>query len=219
MKQAELVVLATSTKEEDAVLEEKTLGGKVEFWKGDPDDVIERYIGACDKYGIDIVIRVTGDCPVISSDIMSYLLDHHLSVGADYTASKKSAVGTACEIYNVEVLRRILKYVGKAQHSEYMTWYLQNNQDLFKVEIIDLPENLVRDYRLTLDYPEDLKLFNELFKALRLQSLEPTIENIFNILDNNPSISQLNSHLTLMYKTDQTLIHKLNKETKINLLS
>ncbi|MBT9485442.1 N-acetylneuraminate synthase family protein [Sediminibacterium sp.] len=219
MKQAEVVVLATSTVEEDAVLEEKTLGGKVEFWKGDPDDVIQRYIGACDKYGIDIVIRVTGDCPVISSDIMSYLLDHHLRVGADYTAARKSAVGTACEIYNVEVLRRILKFVGKAQHSEYMTWYLQNNQDLFKVEIIDLPANLVRDYRLTLDYPEDLQLFNELFKALRLQSLEPTIENIFNILDNNLSISQLNSHLTLMYKTDQALIDKLNKETKINLLS
>ena len=109
--------------------------------------------------------------------------------------------------------------MGKAQHSEYMTWYLQNNQDLFKVEIIDLPENLDRDYRLTLDYPEDLQLFNELFKALRLQSLEPTIENIFKILDNNPSISQLNSHLTLMYKTDQALIDKLNKETKINLLS
>lgn len=215
MKEASSVVLATSTTEEDAILEGKTLGGKVEFWKGDADDVIQRYLGACEQYGIDIVVRVTGDCPVISTDIMSYLLTHHFRTGADYTAARKSAVGTACEIYNVEVLKRIIKYVGKAQHSEYMTWYMQNNHEIFKVELVDLPESMVRDYRLTLDYPEDLQLFNELFKELRLRSLEPTIDHIFSILDANPAISQLNSHLTLLYKTDQALIDKLNKETKI----
>lgn len=217
MKEASVVVLATSTEEEDAVLEEKTLGGKVKFWKGDPDDVIQRYLGACEKFDIDIVVRVTGDCPVISKDIMSYLLSHHRTTGADYTAAKNSAVGTACEIYNVEVLKRVISYVGKAQYSEYMTWYMQNNPEIFKVEIIDLPENMIRNYRLTLDYPEDLKLFDELYKELRLRSQEATIGNVFSVLDTNPGISQLNSHLTLLYKTDQALIDKLNKETKISI--
>ena len=37
---AGVVVLATSTLEDDAVLKDYTLGGKVKFWRGAPDDVI-----------------------------------------------------------------------------------------------------------------------------------------------------------------------------------
>jgi N,N'-diacetyllegionaminate synthase len=213
--QASVVVLATSNEPEDRILQNSVIGGKVEFWEGDPDDVIQRYLGVCEKYNIDVIVRVTGDCPVISSDIASELLKHHFTSGADYTAAKFSAVGTACEIYNVEVLKRVLKYVGNARHSEYMTWYMQNNQDIFKVEIVELSTDLVRDYRLTLDYPEDLELFNELFKELRLRGLTPNIKNIFDVLDSKPEIVAINSHLTLMYKTDQVLIDKLNKETRI----
>ena len=216
MPRASKVVLATSTIDEDAVLADYTLDGQVKFWQGDPDDVIKRYLGACEKYNIDTIIRVTADCPVISTEISEVLLDHHFSTGADYTAAKECAVGTGCEIYNVEALQRVINYLGSASYSEYMTWYMQNNTDIFKVELVDLPGEMVRDYRLTLDYPEDLDLFKGLFSELSRKNQEATLENIFNILDNNSDLVNINSHLTLKYKTDQDLISHLNKATKIN---
>lgn len=215
MPRASQFVLATSTVEEDAVLENYTLDGKVKFWQGDPDDVIKRYLAACEKYKIDTVIRVTADCPVISTEIAEVLLDHHFSTGADYTTAKECAVGTGCEIYNVEALQRVINYMGSAEYSEYMTWYMQNNRDIFKVEIVDLPDEMVRNYRLTLDYPEDLSLFNGLFSELSSKNEEATLKNIFNILDNNSDLANVNSHLTLKYKSDQDLVERLNKVTKI----
>jgi N,N'-diacetyllegionaminate synthase len=215
MPVARKVVLATSTTKEDAVLADYTLDGKVKFWKGDPDDVIKRYLAACEEYNIDTIIRVTADCPVISTEISKVLLDHHFSTGADYTAAKECAVGTGCEIYSVEVLQRVIDYLGAAEHSEYMTWYMQNNSDIFKVEIVELPESMVRDYRLTLDYPEDLLLFNKLFAELSKHNQEASLDNVFNILDSNPELGNINSHLTLQYKTDESLIKHLNKVTKI----
>ena len=154
---------------------------------------------------------------MVSTEIASYLLEHHFATGADFTSAKNFAVGSACEIYNVEALQRVINYVGKANYSEYMTWYMQNNSDIFKVENVDLPEQLVRDYRLTLDYPEDLELFDQLFHKLEELDKEPTLLNIFDVLDSNPQIAKLNSELTLVYKTDTQLIEKLNKETRINL--
>jgi N,N'-diacetyllegionaminate synthase len=215
---AEVVVLATSSLEEDCILENYTLGGQVKLWRGDPDDVIQRYLGACDAYGIDVIVRVTADCPVISPEIAAVLLDHHFHTGADYTAAKHCAVGTACEIYNTEALRRIINYLGKAEYSEYMTWYLQNNKHIFKVEIIDLPPEMVRDYRLTLDYLEDLELFERLYAELAVRNLPLDLKNTFEILDQCSDIAALNSHLTLGYKVDDILIDKLNRTTKINLL-
>lgn len=209
------VILATSIVSEDNILKNYTLGGKVKFWKGDPDDVISRYLTACEKYSIDVVIRLTGDCPVVSPEISELLLKSHFEQGADYTAANKYAVGSSCEIYNVEALKRVIFYLGKANYSEYMTWYLINNPEIFKNNIVDLPDTLVRNYRLTLDYEEDLKMFNLLFQKLKQYNYEPNLLNIFKVLDNHPEIVNVNSHLTLRYKTDKNLIKKLNKVTRI----
>ena len=76
----------------------------------------------------------------------------------------------------------------------------------------------MRKYRLTLDHSEDLELFERLYEELEHDSKSPSLDNIFNILDENPDIGNINSHLTLKYKTDQMLIDLLNIETKIKLL-
>ena len=210
----EKVILATSTLSEDSELKKYLVeDNRMFFYQGDPDDVIKRYIGACEKYSIDVVIRVTADCPFISKNIASILLREHFNSGADYTAAKEFSVGTSCEIINVSALRRVINYLGKAEISEYMTWYFQNNPEIFKVNIVNLPDHLIRDFRLTLDYQEDLDMFEELLAELG--DNEPSTENIFKTLDLNSRISDINSHISLKYKTDKELIHTLNKRTKI----
>jgi N,N'-diacetyllegionaminate synthase len=212
------VILATSTLEEDAVLGEYTLKGRAKFWQGDPEDVISRYLGACDKYGVDVIVRVTGDCPVISPEIAGFLLKSHFAAGADFTESRRFAVGSNSQVYNVEALKRVIQLVGRAEYSEHMTLYMTNNPDIFKVNYVDLPQELVRDYRLTLDYQEDLDMFNELFKKLAEQGLDSSLLNVIKVLDENPSIPLMNAHKTLVYKTDQNLIKLLNEKTKINIV-
>ena len=214
---AGVVVLATSTLEDDAILKDYTLGGKVKFWRGAPDDVIKRYLGACEEYGIDVVIRVTADCPVVSPGIAEYLLQSHFEARADYTGPNKYAVGSNPEIYNVSALRRVIELLGQADYSEYMTWYMRNNPHVFKVNIVDLPSDYIRDYRLTLDYPEDLEMFERLYASLEAKGMVPDIKNVFKILDANPDIAALNEHLTVKYRADQPLIDKLNRVTRIEI--
>ncbi len=210
------VILATSTLDEDAELEHYLIDDeRLFFYKGEPDDVIKRYIGACEKHQIDVVVRVTADCPFVSEEIATVLLEDHFKSGADYTAPKKYSVGTSCEIINVSALKKVIKYLGNADLSEYMTWYFQNNPNVFKVNIVNLPSKLIRDYRLTLDYQEDLDMFEKLLTALDGKPIN--IENIFEVLDLNPDISTINSHILLKYKTDKKLIDFLNKVTKIQL--
>ena len=67
-----------------------------------------------------------------------------------------------------------------------------------------------------MDYQEDLDMFNKVDKHFKDNNLEGNITELFNFLDENPDVSKLNNHITLKYKTDQELIKKLNKVTKIN---
>ncbi len=195
---------------------EYTLKGKAKFWQGDPEDVISRYLGACEEYGIDVIIRVTGDCPVISPEIAEYLLKSHFATGADFTDPMEFAVGSNSQIYNVEALKRVIELVGKADYSEHMTLYMTNNPEIFKVNKVELPKELIRNYRLTLDYREDLEMFESLYRKLEEEELDSTLLNVFKILDANPHIPKINAHKTLVYKTDKELIKLLNEKTTIN---
>lgn len=211
------VVLATSDMAEDQVLREYTRDNHALYWAGDPDDVIARYIGACDAYGIDIVVRVTADCPLISREIITHLLDQHFRTGADYTAARNCAVGTSGEIIEVSALRRVNALIGRAEYSEYMTWYFQNNPHIFKLTLVDLPHQLLRNYRLTLDYLEDQEVLNEICTRLDVGRVPIPIADVFDILDRDPDLAGRNGHIGLKYRTDQDLIDMLNKKTRIEI--
>lgn len=215
IKSANEIILATSTIAEDQVLKKYALKQKIHFFAGDPEDVMLRYLGVAKKYKLDITIRVTGDCPIVSYEMAEFLLKKHFELGNDYTGPKEYCTGQNSEIYNVNTLKRVMEYLGDARHSEYMTWYMITNKDIFQVDMHDLPKEWVRTYRLTLDVQEDLDMFNALFE--KLGKKEVSIKNVFDVIDKNPWIHELNDAMVLKYVSDKKLIAMLNKETKINL--
>jgi len=214
-KNIDYTILATSNLPEDAELKNYTYSDKVLCFTGDPDDVIKRYLNAIESLGVDIIVRITADCPFVSSEICNILLKEHFIHAADYSSSAKFAVGSSVEIYNVKALKVVKEYFTSAQYSEYMTWYLQNNPEFFKLNYVELPEPFVRNYRLTLDYAEDLEMFNHIQNYFDENGIEFSITALFDYLDAHPEIANINSHLVLTYKTDQKLIDTLNRETKM----
>lgn len=215
IKNTDHVILATSNLEQDKELSKHTYDKSVIFHKGDPEDVIRRYLGVIDNMGIDVILRVTADMPYVDDEIAQILLKSHFLSGADYTASRTNAPGTGIEVINAQALRKVKTHFTSAKYSEYMTWYFQNNPEHFKLNIIDLPDDLVRSYRLTLDYQEDLDMFNNIEAYFKNKKGAPTARKIFNYLDKHPEIASINSHLTLRYKTDPALIALLNDATRI----
>ena len=209
------VILATSTEEQDLILKQHTFNSTVGFYQGHPEDVMQRYIDVCEAYDLDVVVRITADMPFVDDEICSFLMEEHFKSGAEYTVGTDAAVGVNLEIFNVSCLKRIKAYFPNAEYSEYMTWYFQNNPDHVRIHKVDLPELFVRPYRLTLDYEEDLTLFNEIHEDLA--GTEYTLRDVITYLDHHPEIAAINSHLTLKYKTDQALIDLLNIHTRIKL--
>jgi spore coat polysaccharide biosynthesis protein SpsF (cytidylyltransferase family)/sialic acid synthase SpsE len=161
------MVLATSDNNQDSELRHYTYNKSTVFHQGSADNVVSRYIGIIDKLKIDVFIRITGDMPYVSSDIADYLLKKHFECGAEYTVASEFSVGTSVEIINSSALRRVHQYFPNANYSEYMTWYFQNNPEYFKLNFVDLPKKWIKDYRLTLDYQEDLDMFNHIEKYFK----------------------------------------------------
>lgn len=215
LKNVNHTVLATSTVEEDAELENYTYSGNVLFHKGHPLDVIQRYIDVIDKYKMDVVIRITADMPYISNEIVEIMLKSHFETGADFTRAINATIGTGVEIINAEALKRVKAFFPAADYSEYMTYYFTNNPEFFRINDVKLPDDLVRDYRLTLDYNEDLILFNKIQEHLDKNNLNSTIKNVYSFLDANPDLTKINVRLEVKDLTDKSLMETLKKATTI----
>ncbi len=214
IKLSKKVILATSYLKTDDILEKKINDKQIKIFRGHPEDVISRYINAAEKYHLDIIIRGTADCPYISEEIIDFLINSHFKKGADFTYANNSAPGTSAEIYNLSTLKFIKMKKRNTSLSEYMTWYVMNNKKYFKVNNVTLPKSLSRNYRLTLDYQEDLKMFNLLYEKLNKKKLKVNLSNIFHIMDKDRKLRDININCKLIFKTNRKLIKYLDKNTK-----
>ncbi len=214
IKLSKKVILATSYLKTDDILKKEINNKHVKIFRGHPEDVISRYINAAEKYHLDIIVRGTADCPYISKEIIDFLINSHFEKGADFTYANNSAPGTSAEIYNLSTLKFIKKKKRNTSLSEYMTWYVMNNKKYFKINNVTLPKNLSRNYRLTLDYQEDLRMFNLLYEKLNKKKLKVNLSNIFHIMDKDRKLRNINKNCKLIFKTNRKLIRFLNKNTK-----
>lgn len=211
------VVLATSTHPDDSELKDYTYSSAVDFFQGSEDDVIDRFIKISEKYAFDVIIRVTGDSPFRSNQALQLLLNSHFENGADYTAAKNAALGTNTEIINVGALKRVVRLFGNAPYSEYMSYYFKNNPSYFKLNLINLPEEFVNDFRLTLDYNEDLLLFQAIEDNLKLSDNDFDTFKLFEFLKNNPQIANLNKNCEVAYTPDSELMKKIIDYTTLKI--
>ncbi|MFZ9452312.1 MAG: cytidylyltransferase domain-containing protein, partial [Bacteroidia bacterium] len=162
-----------------------------------------------------IIIRITGDNAFVCKELADFLLQSHISKGADYTTGLGAPIGANMEIMNVTALRRIKDYFKSANYSEYMTWYFTNNPEYFNLNFVELHNEWIGDYRLTLDYEEDLEMYNRIMKYYEETHSEFSLASIVAYLKANPEIAKMNAHIELKFKTDQALIDTLNKATRM----
>ena len=216
-KHIDHVVLATSTHSEDGVLEEHALAVDSGFFRGSEEDVIERFLSVASQYEADILLRITGDCPVISYEIADMLIESHLETQADVTyCDTPFPVGINSEVYKLSSLQRLRSLVPNTNFSEYMLSYFTNNPEYFQLNPVTLPE-LYRhpEWRLTLDVQEDLDMFNFMFSEMDLGMEPVSFVQIVDFFSRNPHVAEINSGISLAYVDDDDLVLKIKQETTV----
>jgi N,N'-diacetyllegionaminate synthase len=214
-KKIDGVVLATSYLEDDAPLTEFIMEGKVKVVRGHPENVAKRMLMAAEETDASIVLRVTGDNPAVSPEIIDYLIERHLRNDADLTLPNSNhAIGTGADVYNVNALKRLSSWDQTLTYSEYLSFYFKNNPGLFNVEEVELPKIYqYPEWRLTLDEKKDYEMLEELYRQLKIKGEPLYFEKIRNFLMNNPEIAKINSEVQIKWKDNGVLLQEINKGT------
>lgn len=200
LKQAETpdrTVLCTTTEAQDDPLAELARACGVAVHRGPVDDVLGRMLGAIEGQAVDVVLRITGDDILVDPDYLDRAVRHHLTTNAEYSDLKALPSGTEIEVFDTALLCTIRDIVRDAGGTEYLTTYIVDNRDQFRTTSVPVDPGHARDWRLTLDTPEDLSVLSKFLEAMaaRGKALDYRLDDIVAYFEAHPEVLSENARV------------------------
>ncbi len=143
----------------------------VACFSGDEDDVLGRTLEAARAVGAEVVVQVTGDCPMVDPAIVSRAVRTFAEGGSDYVSSVLGGetwpVGCDVEVFATRTLAAVDALDLEPSHREHVSLYIYEHPAHYALRGIQATgEERRPDLRMTLDTADDLRLLAALYDAL-----------------------------------------------------
>lgn len=206
------VVVATSEKTADDIVARYAQRAGASVFRGSESDVLGRMFNAAEQAEADIVVRITGDCPLIDPETITTTVKHLQSEQAAYcsnTIERTFPRGLDVEAFTFESFRHVHDEATEPHHREHVTPYYRDNPERFTLASVS-SENVFdkdslqhrEDLRLTLDEADDYELLREIHDRVEFDELLPVRDAIATVDQHN--LSQLNAAIEQKKVTDES---------------
>lgn len=201
-KSVDEIIIATTPDEKNSLIIDLAKKQDISDFIGSETNVLERFYEAAKHFNLDIIVRITSDCPFTDPKIIDDMIHFYLSSNYDYIRNVDGKtnfpIGVDVEIFSFKILEKIYQLAESEEEKEHVTKYILNHPEQYSiVSYNDRSIKLIYNLRLTVDYEEDLLVCRKVFKKLREnnKSIDFSIYDIINIVENNPEIMDLNKHI------------------------
>jgi spore coat polysaccharide biosynthesis protein SpsF len=191
------VIVATTTRPADDIILEECRRLSVRVYRGDENDVLDRYYRAAEWANAETVVRITSDCPLIDSEISNEIVRRFLDQQPDYASNGLERTyprGLDTEVITQPTLTRAWKEACQPYQRVHVTPYIYENPSCFRILSVTADTDY-SSHRWTLDTPEDLAFVRAIYErmgnddsfhwhdVLALLNREPTLMDLnYNVM-------------------------------------
>lgn len=193
------VVVVTSVKPGDDAIDRLCRGNGITCFRGSEDDVLDRYYQAAKAWAADLVVRITGDCPLIDPEVIDLVVKVFQEGGYDYVANILRYTfpdGMDTEVFSFAALEQAWGEAVKLSEREHVTPYLRLSGK-FKIRNVENQENLAtQGYRWTVDEPADLEFMRRVYEYFAPRN-DFRMNDILDLLKRRPELRKINEEIIL----------------------
>lgn len=164
----ETIVLATTTNPTDDVLEQFGNEHGIAVFRGSEEDVLARVIGAGDSVSADVIVEITGDCPIIDPNLVEQTIRIFFNNRCDYAANahvRSYPVGMDTQVYKLETLKRSAAMTSEPLDREHVTRHIRMHPEIFStIHLVAPPDLHWPELGLTLDEKADYQLLKKIIE-------------------------------------------------------
>lgn len=193
------IIIATTIHERDSIIETEALRCGVKTFRGSEDDVLSRYYYAAKENNLDIVVRITSDCPLIDPKVLDEIIEYYLknnysivSNASPDTSSRTYPRGLDTEVFSFDELEAAFNNANKKYQREHVTPYIyeESNRVFYYKNDVDYSK-----YRWTLDTDDDFKLISEVYEYMYNGVHDFYLNDIIDLFRKRPELYYINAHV------------------------
>lgn len=189
-----MVVLATTSESADDALAVWAEKNSVPCFRGSEDDVLDRYYQCAKAQEADVVVRITGDCPLLDPEALDQVIAAYIEGDCDYASNTHPPTypdGLDCEAFSFAALERAWREARLASEREHVTPYVWKHPEMFRIKNVTSNEDL-SNHRWTLDTPEDLIFIRHILTACSVQG-DCSLLGVLAVLAQHPEWKAINA--------------------------
>lgn len=200
VKSIDEIIIATTKNESDDIIQKLADSLSVQCFRGSEEDVLNRVLGAANHIKGDIIVEITGDCPIIDTGIIEQTIQVYLNNEVDYVSNnnvKSYPDGMDVQVFSSKVLERSSKMTNDLLDLEHVTLHIRNNPNLFsRINLISPPELFYPELGLTLDEAEDYLLLKNIIEHF-VKEENPYFSclEVIKYLNKNSELLSINNHI------------------------
>jgi spore coat polysaccharide biosynthesis protein SpsF len=191
------VLIATTDRAADDAIVEECRRCAVQVFRGDEDDVLDRYFRASQLARAEVVVRITSDCPLIDPGVtdktIAAFLNPQGQAMPDYASNvvvRTYPRGLDTEVMTAQALERCWRAANQPYERTHVTPYIYEHPGEFKILSVTGEADFSR-HRWTVDTPEDLEFVRAIYA--RFKSRDDFREaDILALLEHEPELMELN---------------------------
>ena len=198
-KKADEIIIATTPDKKNSLIIDIAKSYNLSYFIGSEENVLERYFLAANEYNINLIVRITSDCPFIDPKIIDGMINFYKNNNYNFLRNVdcKNAypIGFDVEIFSFEILEKISLSETSNEEKEHVTHYILNHPEIFSIFTYkDDGVKFFEDLRLCIDYQEDLTMLREVFKRLKKngKSIDFKLSDVLEIVEKDPEIMSIN---------------------------
>jgi len=204
------IIIATTNLEEDNAIVNFAKKNEIEYFRGESDDVLDRYYQCAKNFSSDNILRITSDSPLIDPTVIDDLIINYQKSSCDYASTNLARTypfGIDAEIFSFNTLEKTWKNAILPSEREHVSPYMKKNSKIFKQ--FNLRNKIkVPLVRLTIDREVDLELFRIVISKITDRPI--LMNNILELYNNEPKLFEINSHMDPLEGYNKSL--KYDKE-------
>ena len=195
-KRIEKIVVATTNMEEDDEIVNFCKANDVECFRGESENVLDRYYQCAKKFNFSIILRMTGDNPLIDPEIVDEIIGKFVDSDYNYMTNehpKTYPLGFAVEVFDFQSIEEAWRHAELPSECEHVTPYLIKNKDRFKHYNHAYEKENLSYIRCTVDTEYDFKLIEKVISKIALKPIK--LNHVLELFLEKPDLLEINKHV------------------------
>jgi len=194
------VVVATTTDPSDDPIAALCQGQGYPHTRGSMHDVLDRYYQTARQFEAEVIVRLTGDCPLIDPDLINQAVETLLNSDPPYDfvanrlpAERSTPIGLDTEVCTFAALQAAWQHADQPYQREHVMPYLYEQPGRFNTHLIHYQP----DYghlRWTVDTPEDLVLLRRIVDHFEERD-DFSWRQVIELFEQHPELAQINAQV------------------------